>query len=140
MVTGKASKFAEFRRIWRPDLGSAGAPEWNFQRCFLQLSFLRRHGASSLAAVNTFFWNPAISGNVSRSAEFGCDQAYGVCTAGAPKRVEQGFGAPSLQSLHQVCKVCIWHTKGTLCNQLVETNAYFMQTMQTLGEDFKYAH
>jgi hypothetical protein len=42
--------------------------------------------------------------------------------------------------LHQVCKVCIWHTQCTLCNQLVEKNAYFMQTMQTLGEDSKYAH
>jgi hypothetical protein len=55
------------------------------------MSFLRRRGASSLAAVNTSFWNPAILGKVSRSAEFGCNQAYGVCTAGAPKRVEQGF-------------------------------------------------
>ncbi len=27
--------------------------------------------------VNTSFWNPAISGKVSRSAEFGCNQAYG---------------------------------------------------------------
>jgi len=48
-----------------------------------------------------------ILGKVSRSAEFGCNQAYGVCTAGAPERVEQGFwctksakSAPSLQSLH----------------------------------------
>jgi hypothetical protein len=54
--------------------------------------FLLRHGASSLAAVKASFWNPAISGKVSRSAEFGCNQAYGDCTAGAPKRVEQGFG------------------------------------------------
>ncbi len=58
---------------------------------FLQLSFLRPHGESSLAAVKATFWNPAISGKVLRSAEFGCNQAYGVCTAGAPKRVEQGF-------------------------------------------------
>ena len=69
----------------------AGAPERNFQLCFLQMSFLRRRGASSLAAVNTSFWNPAILGKVSRSAEFGCNQAYGVCTAGAPKRIKQGF-------------------------------------------------
>jgi len=52
-------------------------------------------------------WNPAILGKVSRSAEFRENQAYGFCTAGAPKRVEQGFwctksakSAPSLQSLH----------------------------------------
>ncbi len=71
------------------------------------MSYLRRRGASSLAAVNTSFWNPAILGKVSRSAEFGCNQAYGVGTAGAPKRVEQGFwctkiakSAPSLQGLH----------------------------------------
>jgi hypothetical protein len=64
--------------------------------------------------LNTTFqvWNPVILGNLkvslagSRSAEFGCNQAYdGVCTAGAAKRVEQGFwctksakSAPSLQS------------------------------------------
>jgi hypothetical protein len=42
----------------------------------------------------------------------------------------RGFVAPSLQCLHQVCKVCIWHTLCTLCNQLVESNEHFMQTMQ----------
>ncbi len=71
---------------------------------FLQLSFLRRHGASSLAAVKAAFWNLAISGKVSRSAEFGCNQAYGVCTAGAPKRIEQGLcytkSAPSQHLAH----------------------------------------
>jgi hypothetical protein len=78
-----------------------------FSGVFLHLSFLRRHGASSLAAVKASFWNPAISGKVSRSADFGCNQAFGVCMAGAPKRVEQGVcctksakSAPSLQSLH----------------------------------------
>jgi hypothetical protein len=52
----------------------------------------------------------------------------------------RGFVAQSLQSLHQVCNVCIWHLWCTLYNQLVEINAHFMQTMQTLGVDFKHAH
>ncbi len=32
-----------------------------------------------------------MSGKVSRSAEFGRNRVYGVGTAGAPKRVEQGI-------------------------------------------------
>jgi hypothetical protein len=108
LVPEKVSKFAEYRRIWRHGLGSAGAPERVKleQWYFLQLSFLRRHGASSLTALKTAFWNLANLDKVSRSAEFGRNQAYGVCTEGAQKRVEQGFcctksakSAPSLQSL-----------------------------------------
>jgi hypothetical protein len=44
-----------------------------------------------------------LSGKVSRSAEFGRNRAYGMGTAGAPKRVKQGGFAPSLQCLHKVC-------------------------------------
>ncbi len=124
------SKFAEFRRVWRPGLGLAGAPERNFQLCVLQMSFLRRRGASSLAAVNTFFWNPAILGKVSRSAEFGCNQAYGFCTAGAPKRVEQGFwctkSAKSASgTLNAHFFIRLWKQMHTLvcrlCKHLVKT-------------------
>jgi hypothetical protein len=49
----------------------------------------------------------------------------------------RGFVAPSLQCLHHVC---IWHTSCTLYNQLVESNAHFVQIMQKVGAEFKYAH
>ncbi len=151
MVPGKISKFVEFRRIWRHGLGSAGAPEGNFQRCFLQLSFLQRHCASSLAAVKASFWNPAISGKVWRSAKFGCNQAYGVCTAGAPKRVEQRFcctksakSAPSLQSLHLAhfvhFVISLWkqmHTLCRLCNHLVKTLSMHTGCRLTAHLDFR---
>jgi hypothetical protein len=102
------------RSLSLPSLGAFGGmvlvrqarQRGTFRGVFLQLSFLLRYGASSLALVSTSFWNPAISGKVSRSAEFECNQAYGVCTVGAPKQVEEGFcwtksakSAPSLQSL-----------------------------------------
>ncbi len=45
----------------------------------------------SRKAVKTAFWNLAVSGKVSRSAEFGLVWAYSVGTAGAPKRADQGF-------------------------------------------------
>ncbi len=48
--------------------------------------------------------------------------------------------------VHQVCKVCTKSAKSASCTldahffyQLVETNAYFIRTIQSLGEDFKHA-
>ncbi len=65
----------------------------------------------SRKAVKTAFWNLAVSGKDSRSAEFGLVWAYSVGTAGAPKLADQGFcckkSTKSAISLH---KVCVLHT------------------------------
>jgi hypothetical protein len=107
LVPGKVSKFAEFVRIWRYGLGTASAQKRVKQGYFLHFSFLLCHDVRSRPAVKTVFWNLALPGKVSRSSEFCCIWAYGVGTAGAPKRAEQGFcckkSTKSAIGLHKVC-------------------------------------
>jgi hypothetical protein len=111
LVPGKVSKFAEFGRIWRYSLGSASVQKRVKQGHFFHFSVLRHHDVRSRKAVQTAFWNLAVSGKVSFSAEFGIVLAYSVGTAGAPKRAEQGFRCKkSTKSAISLRKVCIIHT------------------------------
>ncbi len=95
---------------WGYGLGTASAQKRVKQGYFWHFSFLQCHDVSSRAAVKTAFWNLAplaVSGKVSRPLEFCCIWAYGVGTAGAPKRAEQGFRCkkspkPAI-GLHKVC-------------------------------------
>ncbi len=78
---------------------------------FFHFSFLRCHDVRSRKAVKTAFWNLAVSGKVSRSAEFGLVWAFSVGTAGALKRADQGFRSKkSSKSAVSLDKVCILHT------------------------------
>ncbi len=58
---------------------------------FLSFFIFAGHDVRSREAVKTAFWNLAVSGKVSRFAEFGRVWAYSVGRAGAPKRAEPGF-------------------------------------------------
>jgi hypothetical protein len=60
-------------------------------RGIFHFSFLLCHDVRSRKAVKSAFWNLAVSGKVSRSAEFGLVWAYSVGTTGVPKRADQGF-------------------------------------------------
>jgi hypothetical protein len=99
LVPGKVSKFAEFGCIWRYGLGSASAQKRVKQGHFFHFSFLRCHDVRSRKAVKMAFWNLAVSGKVSKSAEFGLVWAYSVGTGGAPKRADQGFRRKKSSSL-----------------------------------------
>jgi hypothetical protein len=77
----------------RYGLGLASAQKRVKKGRFYYFLFLRCHDVRSREAVKSAFWNLAVSGKVSRSAEFGCIWVYGVGTAGEPKRAEQGFVA-----------------------------------------------
>ncbi len=118
------------KRLDAPDSDECGSASASaFSSVFNNFHFLWRHGASSLATVNTPLWSPEFSGKVSRSTGFGCSQAHGVCTAGAPKRVEQGFcctkSAKSASgTLHAHFVNSLWkqmHTLCRLCKHLMKT-------------------
>jgi hypothetical protein len=85
-----------------PSLGTCGGMDlvrqarknWSNWGTYLIFHFccaMIMNDVHSCPAVKTASWNLAVSGKVSRSAEFNCIWAYGVCMAGAPKRAEQGF-------------------------------------------------
>ncbi len=144
----KHARHSNFRFSWfrvrsqsLPSLGAFGAmvlvrqahQSGTFRGVFCIFHFLRRHGASSLAAVNTSFCR-------FQARSRGLQSLGEIRPMVFVQRARQNGSNRAGVLLHQVCKVCIWHTQCTLCYQLVETNAYFMQTMLALGEDSKYAH